>query len=133
LSSIKYNVYDTGQKRVYGTANPNPLRTDAALAIILEGVSERWQMNVLQFRGCPASVAVKVDGYGVLEGLVLAGAEFESAAEAETFKTPDFIVHEVSSDARFTGGLLVHASRRDLETWLSDYGLRLSDERDSRG
>jgi CYTH domain-containing protein len=70
---------------------------------------------------------------GVLEGLVLAEAEFDSAAEAEAFAIPDFIVHEVSSDDRFTGGVLVHASRRDLETWLSDYGLRLSDERERRG
>ena len=70
---------------------------------------------------------------GVLEGLVLAEAEFDSAAEAEAFAIPDFIVHEVSSDDRFTGGILVHASRRDLETWLSDYGLRLSDERERRG
>jgi CYTH domain-containing protein len=62
---------------------------------------------------------------GVLKGLVLAEAEFDSAAEAEAFTIPDFIVHEVSDDARFTGGLLVHASRRDLETWLSDYGIRL--------
>jgi CYTH domain-containing protein len=68
---------------------------------------------------------------GVLEGLVLAEAEFESAAEAEAVTIPDFIVHEVSSDVRFTGGLLVRASRRDLETWLSDYGLRLSAEREA--
>ena len=60
----------------------------------------------------------------------MAEAEFESAAEAEAFKIPDFIVDEVSRDARFTGGLLVHASCQDPETWLSDYGLKLSDGRD---
>jgi CYTH domain-containing protein len=53
---------------------------------------------------------------GVLEGLVLAEAEFDSAAEANALTIPDFIAHEVSSDARFTGGLLVHATRQDVET-----------------
>ena len=70
---------------------------------------------------------------GVLEGLVLAEAEFDSAAEADALTIPDFIAHEVSSDVRFTGGLLVHAARQDVETWLSDYGLRLSDQRERRG
>jgi CYTH domain-containing protein len=70
---------------------------------------------------------------GVLEGLVLAEAEFDSEAEADALAIPDFIAHEVSSDARFTGGYLVHASRRDLETWLSDYGLVLTNQRERRG
>jgi len=70
--------------------------------------------------------------HGVLEGLVLAEVEFDSAAEAEAFTIPDFIMHEVSDDARFTGGLLVQASRRDLETWLSDYGIRLRYECEPR-
>ena len=62
---------------------------------------------------------------GELDGLVLAEAEFDSAAQAATLKIPDFIAHEVSTDSRFTGGLLAHASRQDLETWLSDYGLTI--------
>ena len=70
---------------------------------------------------------------GELDGLVLAEAEFDSPAEAAALKIPDFIAHEVSSDARFTGGYLVHASRRDLETWLSDYGLVLTNQRERRG
>ena len=62
---------------------------------------------------------------GELDGLVLAEAEFDSPAEAAALKIPDFIAHEVSTDSRFTGGLLVNASRQDVETWLSDYGLTI--------
>jgi hypothetical protein len=40
---------------------------DTELAIVLEGVSERWQMNVLQIRGCPMHVNVKLDGYGTID------------------------------------------------------------------
>ena len=37
---------------------------DIGLAIVLDGVSEKWQMNVLQIRGCPTRINVMVDGYG---------------------------------------------------------------------
>jgi len=37
------------------------------LAIVLDGISEKWQMNVLQVRGCPTSIKVKVDGFGLIE------------------------------------------------------------------
>jgi hypothetical protein len=40
---------------------------DTALAIVLEGVPERWQMNVLQIRGCPTHVNVELDGYGMID------------------------------------------------------------------
>jgi CYTH domain-containing protein len=70
---------------------------------------------------------------GVLEGLILAEAEFDSAEAADALTIPDFIAHEVSNDARFTGGLLVRASRRNIEIWLSDYGLRLSDQDERDG
>jgi hypothetical protein len=40
---------------------------DGPLAIVLEGVSERWQMNVLQIRGCLTTVKVTLDGYGSVE------------------------------------------------------------------
>jgi hypothetical protein len=40
---------------------------DTALAIVLDGVSEKWQMNVLQIRGCPTRVSVTLDGYGTVE------------------------------------------------------------------
>jgi len=62
---------------------------------------------------------------GELEGLVLAEAEFDSAAEAEALASPSFILQEVSADPRFTGGRLVRASRGDLQTWLLEYGIGL--------
>ena len=70
---------------------------------------------------------------GCWKGLVLAEAEFESSAEPDALTIPKFIAHKVSNNARFTGELLVHASRRDLETWLSDYGVKLSDRHELRG
>jgi len=63
---------------------------------------------------------------GVLSGLVLAEAEFNSAAEAAALALPSFIRHEVSDDPRFTGGRLVTASRRELDHWLAQYGIKLS-------
>jgi CYTH domain-containing protein len=62
---------------------------------------------------------------GALNGLVLAEAEFESVADAAALTIPDFVVHEVTSDARFTGGSLAYASRLDLERWLAAYGIGL--------
>lgn len=64
---------------------------------------------------------------GPLEGLILAEAEFDSAEEAEGLRIPDFISHEVSTDARFTGGSLVQASRRDIEAWLAEYSATLAE------
>ena len=63
---------------------------------------------------------------GVLSGLVLAEAEFGSAAEAAALVLPAFIGHEVSDDPRFTGGRLVTASRRELENWLAQHGIKLN-------
>lgn len=64
---------------------------------------------------------------GVLKGLILAEAEFDSAADADALSIPTFISHEVSGDGRFTGGSLVLASRCDLEAWLAEYGIRADD------
>ena len=63
---------------------------------------------------------------GVLSGLVLAEAEFNSADEASALALPSFIVCEVSDDARFTGGSLVRASREELANWLTEYGIGLN-------
>jgi len=60
---------------------------------------------------------------GTLKGLLLAEAEFESAAAADALAIPGFISREVSGDDRFTGGQLVHASQQDVLTWLSEYGI----------
>jgi CYTH domain-containing protein len=64
---------------------------------------------------------------GALQGLQLAEAEFDSAAEADALVVPDFILHEVTEDERFTGGQLVCASRPSVENWLAEYGMTLSD------
>lgn len=61
-----------------------------------------------------------------LQGLILAEAEFDSAAAAEAMIVPSFAAAEVSPDDRFTGGQLVRASRRDIEIWLLEYGVVLS-------
>jgi len=62
---------------------------------------------------------------GPLEGLILAEAEFDSAAAAEALTVPFFVAGEVSADDRFTGGQLVRASRQDIRNWLLDYGIAL--------
>jgi CYTH domain-containing protein len=62
---------------------------------------------------------------GLLQGLILAEVEFDSAAAAEAFSIPSFVAGEVSADDRFTGGQLVRASRRDIQNWLLDYGVAL--------
>jgi hypothetical protein len=39
---------------------------EVPLAILLEGVSEKWGMNVLQILGRPASATVEIDGHGTI-------------------------------------------------------------------
>jgi len=63
---------------------------------------------------------------GTLKGLLLAEAEFESAATAEALAIPDFVFREVSDDDRFTGGQLVRASTQDIRSWLSSYGINIA-------
>ncbi len=60
---------------------------------------------------------------GALEGLVLAEAEFDSAAAADALAIPPFLSREVSDDDRFTGGRLARASREDIRNWLLEYGI----------
>ncbi len=62
---------------------------------------------------------------GVLEGLILAEAEFDSAEAAETFTLPSFAVAEVTADDRFTGGWLARASREESKSWVLEYGVLL--------
>jgi len=69
-----------------------------------------------------------VDAFeGDLEGLLVAEAEFDSAAEADGLVIPDFILHEVTGDERFTGGNLAGASRPSVAGWMAEYGMRLGD------
>ena len=62
---------------------------------------------------------------GIWDGLILAEAEFDSAAEAGNLALPAFVVREVTEDDRFTGGRLVRSSRDDVQGWLSEHGIRL--------
>lgn len=63
---------------------------------------------------------------GELQGLVLAEAEFSAGEEACELVLPAFIRHEVTNDARFTGGNLVKAARADVANWLAEYGMGLN-------
>lgn len=62
---------------------------------------------------------------GALEGLILAEAEFDSAAAADALILPSFVAREVSSDDRFTGFHLARASRQEIKTSLLEYGINL--------
>jgi CYTH domain-containing protein len=62
---------------------------------------------------------------GELAGLIIAEAEFDSAAAAEALIIPSFISQEVSGDDRFTGGHLARASRQDIKSALLEYGITL--------
>lgn len=64
---------------------------------------------------------------GALRGLRLAEAEFDSPTEAEALAVPDFLLHEVTGDLRFTGGQLANASRSSVGSWLAEYNMTLSD------
>jgi CYTH domain-containing protein len=58
-----------------------------------------------------------------LDGLVIAEAEFATDAAALAFPLPAFAVAEVTDDPRFTGGNLARTDRRELLSWLSEYGI----------
>lgn len=58
---------------------------------------------------------------GQLSGLVLAEAEFSSAAEASALVIPSFVEQEITNDHRFTGGSLVAASRSEIQHLLAEY------------
>jgi len=60
---------------------------------------------------------------GPLEGLILAEVEFDSADAAEAFAMPSFAMAEVTTDERFTGGQLARATREDIKSWVSEYGV----------
>jgi CYTH domain-containing protein len=62
---------------------------------------------------------------GELKGLILAEAEFDSAAAADALILPPYISHEVSADERFTGGNLSRASWQDIKTSIEKYGINI--------
>jgi CYTH domain-containing protein len=51
---------------------------------------------------------------GALEGLLTAEVEFDSADAADALALPSWGLKEISTDNRFTGGILVRASRDDV-------------------
>ena len=64
-------------------------------------------------------LAVDVFG-GELAGLVLAEAEFDTAAQCADFTPPEFVVQEVTDDPRFTGGVLAVTDAAALTDLLGD-------------
>jgi CYTH domain-containing protein len=62
---------------------------------------------------------------GALDGLVMAEAEFESAEEALILAMPPWVVQEVTSDPRSTGGELARTSPQQRRLWLSEYGIEI--------
>jgi len=58
---------DTEPKAI-STIQPHECPPEKALlAVILEGVSAKWQMNVLQVLATPTTVRVTVDGHGTVD------------------------------------------------------------------
>lgn len=65
-----------------------------------------------------------VDAFGgPLAGLILAEAEFETAAEELAFRPPVDVVAEVTADLRFTGGRLVSMSVEETRDLLAGLGI----------
>jgi hypothetical protein len=60
---------------------------------------------------------------GPLHGLVLAEAEFDSAAEQAGFQVPADAVAEVTQDVRFTGGALATTSAEETKVILAEFGI----------
>jgi len=46
-------------------ARPEPF-PDGRIAIVLEGISEKWQMNVIQVRGNATRIYVELDGHDTI-------------------------------------------------------------------
>ena len=63
---------------------------------------------------------------GHLQGLLMAEAEFVTDEDCLAFIPAAWCAAEVTTDPRFTSGRLVHASRREVVTWLEDYGITFS-------
>lgn len=61
---------------------------------------------------------------GPLTGLVLAEAEFETAAAETSFARPAEAIAEVTNDARFTGGCLVTLRSPGVLDLLAGFGIR---------
>ena len=60
---------------------------------------------------------------GSLSGLVLAEAEFETAAEEARFRPPAGVIAEVTADSRFTGGSLAKLGINETAQLLTVFGI----------
>ena len=60
-----------------------------------------------------------------LRGLILAECEFDDDATMHSFSPPAWILAEVTSDSRFTGGRLATLDTGDLAALLSPFGVVL--------
>ncbi len=81
--------------------------SDAEFALLV-GLPGKTIVKVRHHLAPVDGVAVSVDRFeGDLRGLILAEAEFESAAQMAAFPTPDFALREVTHDPRYSGGSLV--------------------------
>ena len=58
-----------------------------------------------------------------LDGLVTAEAEFADEKSLQAFEPPSFVVAEVTTDVRFTGGRLAVMTREELLQLLADFAL----------
>ncbi len=58
-----------------------------------------------------------------MRGLILAEAEFESAADEAAFQPPANAVAEVTADVRFSGGHIVTMSADETMDLLAVFGL----------
>ncbi|HSY10727.1 MAG TPA: hypothetical protein VK976_00925, partial [Verrucomicrobiae bacterium] len=87
------------------------------------------------FAKLPAKILVKtrhsvppfgIDVFeGVLDGLVLAEAEFDSESAASAMTLSPLSMAEVTEDYRFNGGSLVAATRDELRVWMGEYAIEL--------
>lgn len=57
-----------------------------------------------------------------LEGLKLLDIEFQNEQDMKRFKTPSYIVAEVTNDKRFAGGELCGKTFEDIKPALAEYG-----------
>jgi len=66
---------------------------------------------------------------GELTDLILAEAEFESRTELDAFVPPSFVVTEVTTDGRFTGGQLSRTTAAECRALLDSFGVALDRRR----
>ena len=56
---------------VLASATERELGATTPFAIVLEGITTRWQINVIQLRGALTRTKVTLDGYGEIDATAL--------------------------------------------------------------